>query len=257
MRNLPDYQRLAEIFQRSVDCANEQLHCNWLIWAGQHQACARFCEKIIRRLAKPLLIEGCAASRSLEISDNSIEAGIVCARENFFRKCVRERCNLARRATEPVVRHCTGERETVLDHIEAVHVVCRSFHSSPRSECAHRFEIALSAIEKIAVQSKNYIRTIQFWNEPCASSECALRCSYLLLTQERFINAPAHARKSFFQFSPQSVPRGRMRFSNQKRKTIALLAAKRVAKRSDVSIKVVGIARFAFVNEAPGARRIV
>ena len=65
MRNLPDEQRLAEIFQRGVDCVNEQLHYNWLIWTCQHQAGARFCEKIIRCLAKPLLIKGPFASRTL------------------------------------------------------------------------------------------------------------------------------------------------------------------------------------------------
>jgi hypothetical protein len=118
----------------------------------------------------------------LYISDDCPQAGIVCAPENLLRKRVRECGDLANGTTEPVVRHCTSEREAILHHIQPVHAVFRRIHSSPRSERAHRFEIALPAIEKVAVQSKNYIRAIQFRNQPRAGSERILRSSRLLLT---------------------------------------------------------------------------
>src|SRR6058998_1841470 len=92
---------------------------------------------------------------------------------------------------------------------------------------------------------------------PRAGPESALPRSHLLLTEEWFINAPAHARKHFFQFTAQSFTCGRMRFANQERKTVPLLASNRVAKLSDVSVKLRAIGRFAFVNEASRARRIV
>ena len=257
LRNLPDQQRLADIFQRSVDSVNEQLYCDRLIGTGQHQTCAWFCEKIIRRLAKPLLIEARSARGSLYISDDCTEPGIVCAAENSLRERVRERGDLAGGTTESVVRHCTSEREAILNHIQPVHAVFRRIHSSPRRECAHRFEITLPAIEKIAVQSKNYIRAIQFGNQPHARSERVLHSSCLLLAQERFVNAPAHTRKSFFQFSAQSFACRRMRFANQEGKTISVLISNGVAERSNVGVKLGAIARFAFANETLRARRIV
>src|SRR5437899_5813335 len=145
-----------------------------------------------------------------------------------------ERGDLARGTTKPVVCHCTRERETVFDNVQPVHAVFRRIHSAPRSKCAHRFEIALSAIEKIAVQSKNDIGAIQFRNQPGAGPESALRKSHLLLTEEWFINAPAHSRKHFCQFSAQSFTCRRKCFANQERKTVPLLASNRVAKLSDV-----------------------
>ena len=73
----------------------------------------------------------------LYISDHRTQAGIVCAAENLLRKRVRERGDLARGTTEPVVRHCPCEREVILHHIQPVHAVFRRIHSSPRRECAH------------------------------------------------------------------------------------------------------------------------
>src|SRR5439155_6138300 len=219
--------------------------------------CAWFREKIIRRLAEPLLIERRSTCRSLYISDDRTQAGIVCAAENLLRKRVRERCDLARRTTEPVVRHCTSEREAILDHIQPVHAVFRRIYSSSRGECAHRFEVALPAIEKIAVQSKNYIRAIQFRNQARAGSESVLRSSCLLLTQERFVNAPAHTRKSFFQFSAQSFACRRMRFPDQESETVSVLIINGRAKRSNVCVELSAVTRFSFVNEALRARRII
>jgi hypothetical protein len=186
----------------------------------------------------------------LYLSDDRTQAGIACAAENLLRKRVRERSNLARRTTEPVVRHCTGEREAILDDVQSIHVVFRRIHSSPRSECGHRLEIALAAIEKIAIQSKNDISAIEFRNEPRASPECRLHSDDLLLTQEGFINAPAHARESFFQLGPQAFTRRRMRFPEEERETVTPLTDKRVAKRSDVRVKLRAITGFTFLNEA-------
>src|SRR5205807_8244663 len=70
LRNLPDQQRLADILQRGVDGINEQLYCERVIGAGQHQTCPWLCEKIIRRLAKPLRIKARSAYRSVYTFDN-------------------------------------------------------------------------------------------------------------------------------------------------------------------------------------------
>src|SRR5213592_3221425 len=113
------------------------MYCEPPTGTGQHPTCARFSEKIIRRLAEPLLIERRSACRSLYVSDHCTQAGIVCAAENLLRKRMRERGDLARGTTEPMVRHCAGEREVILDHIQPVHTAFRRIHPSPRSECAH------------------------------------------------------------------------------------------------------------------------
>src|ERR1700730_13129119 len=167
-----------------------------------------------------------------------------------------ERRDLAGGTTEPVVRHRTGEREAILDHIQSVHAVIRRLHSSPRGECAHRFEVALPAVKKVAVQSKNYIRAIQFRNQPRAGSERVLCSSCLFLTQERFVNGPAHTRKNFFKFSAQSFACRRMRFTNEEGKAVSVLTSNGVAERSNVRVKVGAVTRFPFVNEALRARRI-
>ena len=107
----------------------------------------------------------------------------------------------------------------------------------------------MAAIEKIAIQRENYVCAIQFRNKPRAGSERALRSSCLLMTQQRFINAPAHARKHFFEFIAQSFTRWGIRFPNQECKTVSTLARKRVAKSSYVSVKISAIARFSLVNK--------
>src|SRR5206468_6295588 len=103
----------------------------------------------------------------------------------------------------------------------------------------------------------NYIRTIQFRNQPRTGSERVLRSSCLLITQERFVNAPAHTRKSFFQFGAQSFACRRMRFPDQEGKTVSVLISKGFAKRSSIGVKVGAVTRFSFVNETLRARRIV
>ena len=168
-----------------------------------------------------------------------------------------ERRNLARGTTEPVVRYCAGERETVFDHIKAIHAVCRRIHPPARSERAHRFEIALPAIEKIAVQSENHICSIEFRDQPCACTKSALRSKALFLTQERLVNAPAHPGENFFQFCPQSLACGRMRFLDKKRKTLPMLSKQHFAEFSDVAFKFFTLAPFSLVNKPPRARRIV
>ena len=126
---------------------NKQLNGGRLIRTGEHQARARFSHQVIRGLGKPSLIECRSASRSLETANESSQRRVICSAENFVRKRVSERCNLARGTTEPVVRHCASEGEPVLDDVQPIHAVCRRFHSSARRECAHRLEIALAAIE--------------------------------------------------------------------------------------------------------------
>src|SRR5947199_10060867 len=148
-----------------------------------------------------------------------------------------------------MVFHYSSEREAVLDDVKPIHTVCRGFHSSARGERVHRFEVAMAAIEKIAIQRENYVCAIQFRNKPRAGSERALRSSCLLMTQQRFINAPAHARKHFFEFIAQSFTRWGIRFPNQECKTVSTLARKRVAKISYVSGKIRAVTCFYLVNE--------
>ena len=91
MRKLPDNQCLTNIFQRSVDRVNEQLHCARLIRPREHQARAWFYEKIIRRLAQPFVIEPRLAGGSLQTANECTQSGIVRRSQNLCRKRVRQR----------------------------------------------------------------------------------------------------------------------------------------------------------------------
>src|SRR5205823_5963070 len=82
-RNLADDQCLAEIFECSVDCINEQLHRAWLIWAGQHQTGAGFCGEIIRGPAQPLVVESGGACRYLQIAITEPRPGSLVAARIF------------------------------------------------------------------------------------------------------------------------------------------------------------------------------
>ena len=48
-----------------------------------------------------------------------------------------------------------------------------------------------------------------------------------------------------------------MCFTNQERNSVPLLSREAITERSDVSVKVCAVARFAFVNESLRTRRIV
>src|SRR5436305_2163507 len=113
----------------------------------------------------------------------------------------------------------------------------------------HEYQIAMPAKENVAVQSKKHAYPIEFRDHPCSGAECALRCGRLLLAQERFVHAPAHARENFFQFSAQPFACGRICFINEERKSISTFAGERLAKSLYVSIKVGAIARFSLVNK--------
>ena len=73
---------------------------------------------------------------------------------------MRECGNLTGWTTQPMIRHRASKAEAMLDHIQPVHAVFGSTYAPARSETAHCFKIALAAIEKIAVQSKNHIGAI-------------------------------------------------------------------------------------------------
>ena len=96
-----------------------------------------------------------------------------------------------------MVGHSAGEGETILDHVKPVHAVLRRAHAPARSERAHRFEIALAAIEKIAVQRENDIGAIEFRQCPRVRAESGLHGDVRFRAQARFIDTPAHAREIF------------------------------------------------------------
>src|SRR5207247_7770845 len=101
-----------------------------------------------------------SVGRALEISKQRAQTAILRSRENFRRKRMRECGNLTGWTTKPMIRHCACEGEPVFDHIQPVHAVLRRAHAAARSETAHCFKIALTAIEKIAVQRKNHVGAI-------------------------------------------------------------------------------------------------
>ena len=80
-----------------------------------------------------------------------------------------------------MVRHRAGECETVLHDIEPVHVVFRRTHPPPRGEGAHRCEIALAAIKKIAVERQNHIRTLELGHQAKIATKTQFRGKALRL----------------------------------------------------------------------------
>ena len=97
-----------------------------------------------------------------------------------------------------MVRHRAGDCETILDHVKAVHRIFRGAHSPARTECAHRSETSLAAIEKIAVERQDHIRTLEFGHQANVAAKTQFCGKALRLAQERLINHPAQPRKNFF-----------------------------------------------------------
>src|SRR4029450_2965287 len=249
-RNLADDQCLAEILERSVDCISEQMHLARLIRAYQHQTRAGFCHQIIRGLAEPLLIERRNACRQLLICNHRPETCVVRSCQNLPGKRVRKRRNLASRAPQTMVGHRAGEREAILDYVKPVHVIFWRPPSASRRECADRRDVALAAIEKIAVEREDHIGAIESRQHAYVVTEDALCGRTLSLAQERLVNAPAHARENLFQFCAQTFARGRMRFRDQKCNAVALLREERVTKLANIDVERCAIAPFPFVNES-------
>ena len=178
---LAENQRLAEILERRIDAVSDQLHNHRLVRPRQHQTRSRFCQKIIGRFAQPLLVESRSACRHFKSRNYRAEIGVFCRRQNFSRERIRERGDLARGTAKTMVRHRAGERETILDHIKAVHCVFRRAHSPARAKRAHRCEIALAAIEKIAVQRQDHIGAIELGHQAKVVTETQFRGEVLRL----------------------------------------------------------------------------
>src|SRR5206468_2685317 len=139
--------------------------------------------------------------RCLEVAHHGPETRIACSREDFSCKRMGYRGDLGSRPAEPMVRRRAGEREPIFYDIKPVHAVFGRTNATTRGKCAHRREIALAAIEKIAVQCKDDICAIEPGDRACPHSKSALRRHASSLTQEWLINAPTHAREIFFQLS--------------------------------------------------------
>src|SRR5262252_9761897 len=124
----PNHQRLPEILQCGIDPINKHLHWDWLTWTRQNETRAGFCQKITRGFAEPSLIESRRDSRILQSADQCAQTGIVRRTQNFLRESVRKGGDLASRASEPVIRHCPSQGETILNDIQAVHVIRSRVH---------------------------------------------------------------------------------------------------------------------------------
>src|SRR4030095_2347025 len=156
-----------------------------------------------------------------------------------------------------MVRHRAREREPIFYDIKPVHAVFGRTTAAPEGKVAHRRELALAAIEKIAVQCKDDIGAIESGNHARPSSESSLRCHACSLTQEWLINAPAHAREIFLQLSPQTLARGRIRFLDKKRQVVAVIGEKLLPKFPQVGLEVFAFARFPITNKSFRAGRAV
>src|SRR5207237_8584150 len=156
-----------------------------------------------------------------------------------------------------VVRRRAGEREMILDHVTAVHRVLRSAYSPAGTECAHRCEITLATIEKIAVQHQDHICAIELGYHTKVATETQFRGKALRLAQKWFVHDPAETRKNCLQLSEQPLTRERMRVLDQEGKTIALLHQERFAQLRNMGFKRRAIALLPTLNEALRARRIV
>src|SRR5206468_7594015 len=126
---------------------------------------------------------GCTRWWCLEICHHRSKTRIVCSRENFSCQCVRDRGDLASRTTEPMVCHRAREREPTFHNIKPVHAVFGRAHTPPRTKCADRRQITLTAIKKIAIQRKNHVGAIEFGNHARTSAERTLRGCDCSLTQ--------------------------------------------------------------------------
>src|SRR4030095_4086313 len=103
---------------------------------------------------------------------------------------MRECGNLSGWTTQPMIRHRTRQGETMFDDIQPVHAVFGSAYAPARSETAHYFEIALTAIEKIAVQRKNHVGAIQFRQHPRVGAESCLHRHVCFLTKAWLVKRP-------------------------------------------------------------------
>src|SRR5947209_4497211 len=167
------------------------------------------------------------------------------------------RGDLGSRPAEPMVRRRAGEREPIFYDIKPVHAVFGRTNATTRGKCAHRREIALAAIEKIAVQCKDDICAIEPGDRACPHSKSALRRHASSLTQEWLINAPTHAREIFFQLSSQALACRRIRFLDKKRQAVAVIGEKLIAKFFDVGLEIFALACFPVTNKSFRAGRVV
>src|SRR5260370_28653304 len=156
-----------------------------------------------------------------------------------------------------MVRHRAGECETVLDHVKAVHRVLRRGYTPARTRGAHRCEIPLSAIEKIAVERQDHIRTLELGYQAKTATKTQSRGKALRLAQQWFVTDTTQTRKHFLQFRAQTLARGRMRFLDQERQAVALLCQDRLAKVGEISFECCAIAWLAVVKKPLRARGII
>src|SRR4030095_7715085 len=135
--------------------------------------------------------------------------------------------------------------------------VLRRADAAARSETARCFEIALTAIEKITIQRKNYVGAIQFRQYPCVGAETCLHRDVCFLTKARLVNAPTHSGKFFLQFCSEALSRRRIRLLDQKRKTAALIIQDGFARFSEELLKFFPRARLAFLDKTFRTGRVV
>ena len=104
---------------------------------------------------------------------------------------MREGGDLAGGTTEAMIGHCASEREPILHDIEAVDVVFCGAHPPTRSKCPSGCKVALTAIQKIAVEGEDHIGVIKARDQPRVRAEGDLGGIVHRVPQERLVNAPA------------------------------------------------------------------
>src|SRR5262249_5988856 len=123
--------------------------------------------------------------------------------------------NLTSWTTQPMICHRSGERKSILHHVEAIHCLFRLANATARRKCSRSGQVAFAAIQEIGVQREHDVSPIKSWNESRILAETHLRCKTLRFAEHRFVNAPAHLREFLLQLVAQSIARGRMRFLDQ------------------------------------------
>ena len=64
-----------------------------------------------------------------------------------------------------MIGHCAGDGEPVLHNIESVHRVLGRFYAAPLGERARARQVALTAIEKIAVEREHDVGAVESRNQ--------------------------------------------------------------------------------------------
>src|SRR5881396_406982 len=120
-----------------------------------------------------------------------------------------------------MIGHRASYGEPIFNDIEPVHRVLGRFHPTPLRERTRADEIALAAIEKIAVERENDVGAVKSRNQSDVFAEASPRCVILRFAQRGVVDAPHHFWKRFLQIDAQSLTRGRVHFFDQESQSLS------------------------------------